>query len=132
VNRIMLRYINIKEFDFEKSDVLEFLESKMRTTVRLPGELFGDGTVQAQPLGLRLNLTFPAADPKGVIDINMGAGRSGEQPALLWEFVVRSLGRDVPQLPDGFAAWLSGAHALIEQWFFELAKGDLLKEFNRP
>ena len=132
VNSLLLRYINTREFDFEKADVLEFLQSKMRTKVGLPGELFANGTVQQQPLGLRLNLTFPLAEPKGVIDINFGVGKSGERPALIWEFLVRSRDADVPRLPDGFPAWLKSAHDVIELWFFELAKGDLQAEFDKP
>ena len=132
VDSLLLQYINVQEFDFEKVSVLEFLRSKMRTVIELPRDVFARGDVQNWPLGLHLSLTFPTAAPKGALDLNFGVGKAGDRPALIWELIFRSLRGDVPPLPDAFEEWLTGAHDLVEQWFFELAKGELLAEFERP
>jgi uncharacterized protein (TIGR04255 family) len=131
VKSLILRYVNSYGFDFENADVLEFLQAKMKTTIGLPRGLLDDPRVQRWPLGFRLNVTFPVAEPKGVLDVNWGVGQAAGQRSLIWEFVVRSLDADVPSLPSGFPAWLATAHDLVERWFFELVRGDLLSEFDR-
>jgi uncharacterized protein (TIGR04255 family) len=130
VNSVLLRYINALAVDYTSANLLSFLSSKLHTSLTLPSEVFSRTGVADRPVGLAIQLAFPAHEPKGVLALLFGNGMSKGKPALVWEIHVRSTGSDVPRMPDAFGDWLDSAHGVAEGWFFELANGELLRLFQ--
>lgn len=129
LNSLLLRYINAVELDYEKESALEFLSSRMRLSIGVPSELVDETALRAYPTAVGLQIAFAAQAPAGALRLQVGTGASKGRKALIWEIHFMSVGVDVPRVPDGFGAWLDGAHAKIEDWFFGLAEGELLRKF---
>ena len=130
IEALRLHYIDAVQLDFTRENVLEFLQEKFKTTIMLPPTLFLDGHVQAQSKSFSWQATFEEDQPKGTITIRFATGERSSKPALLWETIIESAGKDLPSLPGSFGAWLTEAHALSEDWFFKLIDGDLEKTFS--
>lgn len=129
ISQLLLRYINAIEFDYLSQDLTALLSNKMRTQISIPRELFQQTPVRERLHGLNLQLTYPSEAPRGVFHVGFGTGRKQDKLALIWELQMRSTGPDVPDMPLAFDAWLTSAHELAEQWFFEIIKGELLESF---
>jgi uncharacterized protein (TIGR04255 family) len=130
INSVLLRYINALAVDYSSENLLVFLSSKLHTSLTLPSEAFSRTGVADRPVSLAIQLAFPAREPKGTLALLFGNGTSKGKPALVWEIHVRSTGSDVPRMPEAFGDWLDSAHGVAEEWFFELAKGELLRLFQ--
>lgn len=126
---ILLRYLDAIDFDFSKSNILEFLQKEMQCVVALPQELFAD-QVQPNPQNLSINLTFRSNKPEGSATLRFYNGNRGERPALVWETVFESSGKAIPPMPREFGDWISQAHDVTHAWFFKLIEGNLFKVFS--
>jgi uncharacterized protein (TIGR04255 family) len=131
INSLLLRYIDAREFDYTREDVLAFLRDKMQVTVSLPGSLFKDGPIDPLPQHFTAQTAFRCTDPPGTVTIGFATGEANERPSLVWETLVRSTDAHVPPMPEGFAGWLDAAHTITHDWFFKLIEGDLFEEFQR-
>jgi len=129
VSQLLLRYINGVDLDYLREDVLEFLHKNMRTDLALPTSVFSDGQVDPKPMEFGLRMSFPAANPKGMLTVQINTGEIKKRPGLIWELLFRSAGTEIPEMPREFDSWLEGAHNTVERWFFELSKGPLLERF---
>lgn len=129
ITSLLLRYLDAVNFNFEKENVLEFLQKKMQFTVGLPQEIFAD-RVKPNPLHMTLNLTFPSMKPEGNATLRFYNGNKGDTPVLIWETIFESSGKAIPEMPNEFEAWILQAHDLTHDWFFKLIEGDLFKEFG--
>lgn len=127
----MLRYINAVPVDPSRVNVLEFLNSKMKTSLSLPDSIFSDGRIQRNPISLGSHFVFPCESPKGAMQFRFSTGQQKDKLALLFELWFISRGAHVPRIPDGFSAWAEAAHAVIEDSFFKLIEGELEREFSR-
>lgn len=127
----LLRYINAVEFDFDRENVLTFLESKFKTKVVVDKNIFAVGSSAERPGELILRLSFPLGTPKGSATVQFSSGVKLGKPALIWELIVSSSPPQVAQMPKGASAWLQEAHNVIEHWFIKLTEGDLLERFKR-
>jgi len=127
---IVMRYIDASEFDYEKSDILEFLSSKLKVNASINECLFENAPAEKIPVGVDLKFTYPSHQPRGVIQLRCARGMKKEKTALVWETVVQSSGHDVPQTKDKIVKWSKDAHALTHKWFFKMIEGDLLEEFR--
>jgi len=127
---LMLRYIDACDFDYRQSNVLEFLSSNLKINASINDELFKEAPVEKIPLGVDLKFTYPLHKPRGVIHFRCARGVKKDKPALVWETVVQSLGRDVPQNEDEIVKWADDAHALTHKWFFKMIDGKLLEDFK--
>jgi uncharacterized protein (TIGR04255 family) len=127
---ILLRYIDAHHFDFEKQNILEFLHSKLKIEVNFPESLFKGTKVREVPIGINLGFSFYSTKPKGAFHLRFGKGDKMGEPALIWETVVQSLGKDIPNGIDELVNWTKDAHELTHEWFFKLIEGDLLEEFR--
>jgi len=129
VESLRLHYTDALNLDFSRENVLEFLKSKFKTTIEFPHSLFLDGHVQARPKSFVWQASFEEDQPPGSITIRFSTGQRNALPALLWETIVESSGKDLPALPGSFGAWLIDAHALTDDWFFKFIEGDLERDF---
>jgi uncharacterized protein (TIGR04255 family) len=60
-------------------------------------------------------------------------GVNGEQegkPAIVWEINIMTKEGNTPKIPEDINAWIVKAHAIAENWFFTLCRGDLLGRFE--
>ncbi len=128
---LMLRYINALALDPSTTNVLAFLKDKMGTMFSLPASVFEAGRISEQPDEYLFQVVLPCGVPKGVALFKFASGTNKGAPALVFELWFRSQAPDVPPMPHGFSAWASAAHSVIEDSFFHLVEGDLLKEFER-
>jgi uncharacterized protein (TIGR04255 family) len=127
----LLRYINSVAFDFERENVLTFLESKFKTKVVVDKNIFSVGSSAERPGELILRLSFPLGTPKGSATVQFSSGNRSEKSALIWELIVNSSPPQIAQMPKGVSAWLQEAHNVIEHWFIKLTEGDLLERFKQ-
>jgi uncharacterized protein (TIGR04255 family) len=130
INSLLLRYIDARPFDYAHEDVLAFLQEKMRVTVSLPASLFENSSIDPIAQQFTAQTMFACSEPPGTVTIGFATGQTNERPSLAWETLVRSTDTQVPQMPEGFEAWIDAAHIITHDWFFKLIKGDLLEEFR--
>ena len=129
VEALRLHYIDAVNVDLTRESALQFLKDKFKTTIELPPTLFLDGHVNAKPKSFSWQATFEEDQPRGTITIRFSMGQRNALPALLWETIVESTGKDLPTLPRDYGTWLTEAHTLTEDWFFKFIDGDLEKTF---
>ena len=130
VNRLLLRYIDAIAFDFEKDNIFTFLKKQVKTELKLYQNLFEDTRVEKLPLGLDLRFSFASTEPKGAIHLRFARGRMKESDALVWETMVESVSEDVAEIQNEIANWVDDAHNLMDDWFFKLIEGELLRRFE--
>jgi uncharacterized protein (TIGR04255 family) len=128
--QIMLRFMNTIPLDPAKTNVLEFMSTKMRTVIGLPSTIFADGRIKTSPHDVLSTLVFPCDNPAGAVTFRFATGRRDDAPALFFEIWFVSREADVPAMPHGFAAWAASAHEVVEDSFFRLIEGQLQKEFS--
>ena len=128
-NMAMLRYIDSIEFDYE-SDILSFLREKMKISIDMKQDLFGETGITDSPFDMDLKLSFSSTAPKGAMDMRIKRGKRAKSDALVWETIFRSRGEDAPKSEEDIITWVDKAHSLTDDWFFKLIEGDLLKEFE--
>jgi uncharacterized protein (TIGR04255 family) len=129
VELLRLRYLDAVAFDFTQENLLDFLRDKFKSTAQLPSDLFQDRHVQPQPISFSWQASFREDTPPGTISVRFSTGERQAKPAILWETVVESVGKEVPQIPRDFQTWLQEAHELSSDWFFKLIAGELEKNF---
>jgi len=130
-NSVVLRYIDaIVPFDFEKENISNFLKEQMKTSINFYPKLFEGTGVKEQPLGFDLRASFVSTKPKGVVNLKFTRGKTKESDALIWETIVQSTPENVPKDQDEIAGWIKEAHDLIDDWFFKLIEGELLRRFE--
>lgn len=127
VAEVSLRYIDADLLGNELP--LEFLK-KLKICIDVAPELFDNGIVSAEPMGIGLLLTFPLNEPKGILQLTANRGRKGEADAIVWETQVLSRGNDCPQTTSDIAGWLRKAHEITHEWFFKQIEGDLLEKYR--
>lgn len=130
INDVKIRYIDSIEFDYESSNILEFLNDKLKTNIKLNCSLFEGTQVDKQPLALDINSVFKTEKPPGIISLRFARGKRSGKDILLWETTVQSIRDDAPKNREDIHAWLEKAHWLTDDWFFKLIEGDLHKRFE--
>jgi len=130
MSSLLLRYIDAKEFDYKKNDVVRFLGEKMGIPLSLPPKLFNGTGVEDVARSFSWNSSFPCNKPKGLAILKFATGMSNGKPALIWEQIVKSVHDDAPEMPDAFEDWITEAHEVTESWFLSLIEGELEREFD--
>jgi len=133
VKRLLLRYIDGVEFDFDSDNVLSFLKDHMKLNIEVEKTLFDDTEVRNVPRALDLKLTFDSTKPAGRVQLRFARGKkqaSDVSDALIWETNVFITGKDVPKTKDEIVGWVKTAHDLTDNWFFKTISGELLKRFQ--
>lgn len=130
VENLILRYIDAVEFDYQSSDVLQFLRDKLKIRVELPTDLFQSTDVEAIPSSCQLHQMFKSNTPPGVIELRLATGLRSDKPSLIWETILHSAGADIPDMSTEFQKWLTDAHRLVNDWFFKMIDGELRERFS--
>ena len=129
LTRVTLRYINSLEFRFEEQNVLDFMRDKLHIACAIPREMVTPDTVAGPPASVRFEVRYPLTRPDALGILNVRRGTRADKAALVWELLVVSADRQVPDL-DELPQWLSDAHGVVEPWFFRLIEGDLYRLFQ--
>lgn len=129
ITSLVLRYINAIEFDYAEKNIIKFLTEQLRTSISFPSNLFQVGSVTSNPSSLDCQTTFSSQNPAGVVIIRLATGHKNKVPALIWEIIFQTLQDDLPELPGSFAAWMTSAHQIIEDFFFKLISEELERRF---
>jgi uncharacterized protein (TIGR04255 family) len=130
VNELLLRYIDAVDFDYEKEYIFTFLKEKMRMNIEIYEKLFEDTGVSKLPLSFDLRFSFPSTRPKGATHLRFVRGKRKGESALIWETQVQSIGDNVPKTKDKVIIWAKEVHELIDDWFFKIIEGDLIRRFE--
>jgi len=130
IESTLLRYIDAIDLDWEKENLLEFLDKKLKAKVTLPSSLFTDTGVGPSPVALDFTSSFRCTEPRGLVHLRFASGQSRGKKSLIMETMVQSTEADVPQMPQGFAGWLEAAHGIPSTWFRLLTEGDLFRSFQ--
>jgi uncharacterized protein (TIGR04255 family) len=93
-------------------------------------ELFKSANVSKNSTNLDLKVSFPTVKPKGAITIRFARGKKQNLDALIWELVINSTSNYLPSDKDNILNWIEESHNLIEDWFFKLIEGELLRRFK--
>jgi uncharacterized protein (TIGR04255 family) len=75
-------------------------------------------------------MSFPLSKSSSFGILRFSNGRKNQQPALVWQIVIRSMRDQVPKKQEAIEFWLSDAHDIAEKWFFTLVRGNLLETFE--
>ncbi|MCX6637038.1 MAG: TIGR04255 family protein [Acidobacteria bacterium] len=131
-SQVTLKYIDAVAFDSAKSQVplLRFLRESLHTGIDVEPLLFARSEEAQSPLGLNLTVTYGLEKPKGAVVLTVANGTRNGSPAIIWETTVISKGADVPNEIEQFGTWLDGAHAVSDNYFFTLVRGELLLSFE--
>ena len=124
-------FVNLRYID---ADYLEDLDpnafaQKLKVNISVPESLFEDDNVISPPLNLKLQLDYKTKIPTGITRIKISSGQKQSRDAIIWETGVISINEDVPSFPGKCTEWLSDAHSITHNWFFELTKGELLEKY---
>jgi uncharacterized protein (TIGR04255 family) len=130
ITNLVLRYINAIDFDFNKEDVFRFLEAHMKTEIALYPLLFENPGVQRTPESFDFRFTFACNKPDSTINLRFARGKKKRRDAFFWETFVATSLDDIPELPSELEGWLENSHNVLEDWFFKLVEGDLLRRFE--
>jgi len=130
VNRVMLRYIDAINFNFDQEDIFMFLKEEMKTEITLYSKLFDGTRVTRPPLDFDLKFLFNSSEPKGAIHIKFYRGEIKGVDSLLWETIVESAKDDAPKNKNEIFDWVKLAHDLTDDWFFKLIEGELERRFE--
>jgi len=130
INKLILRYIDAVDFDYENDNVFVFLKNKMKTEIGLYEELFKDTGVDSSPLHIDLRFSFPSRQPKGAVLLRFFRGMKTGENALFWETQMQSIGAHAPSDKNRIKLWVQDSHALMDDWFFKIIEGDLLRRFE--
>lgn len=128
--QLSLRYVNAVPYDKQPGEVLNFLRENLHTDIVIDPLLYEESAGGVQPpIGLNLNLSFPVPALAASISTSFSTGLSSGKKAIVWQLTAQTAG-EPPNDPSSIDTWVSSLHALIEQWFFTLARGELIERFG--
>jgi uncharacterized protein (TIGR04255 family) len=130
IRKLILRYINSVDFDYDTDDVFDFLRDMMKINVSFDNGLFASTDVSPHPDVLDLRFSFPSTTPEGSLNLRFARGMRDERSALIWETVFSTDEPNIDQSADGVIGWADQSHTLIRKWFFKLIEGELLRRFQ--
>ncbi len=132
ISSLLLRYINAEPFDFDECDTLEFVDTQLNTLFRPPVNMKTNYSNRIK--GGSWSLQYELTKPLGTGILRFTTATRKEVKSIVWEQNVRSVDEEVPQ-PDGgenaeIVEWLRLAHDVIEDWFLQIVRGDLLTRYE--
>jgi uncharacterized protein (TIGR04255 family) len=129
-NRVLLRYIDAIDYNYEKDNIFTFLKENLKINIEIYEKLFKETGVRKLPLSFDLRFSFPAIKPKGEVHLRFVQGKRKDVDALIWETQVQLINDDVSKDKKEIVMWVKDAHKLTDDWFFKMIEGNLLKRFK--
>ncbi|MCD6327149.1 TIGR04255 family protein [bacterium] len=129
-SRLMLRYIDAVDFDYQAENVSEYISRTLKTDVTAKPSLLEGTGVSTSPTALDSTIFFASDRPKGQLRLRFGRGSRNNKDLLTWETIVETTGQDVPQDTEEIASWANDADELIHKIFFRMIEGELMERFK--
>ena len=117
ISGLTLQYINGEDLDYRNEDLFRYLRKNLQTTVKVEEHVFNAALVGKRPDNFVLILRFPCETPPGSLSLRIGMGIKRGNPAIIWETVISSGGKDVPEEKEKILAWAEDAHEVARKWF---------------
>ncbi|HNF28581.1 MAG TPA: TIGR04255 family protein, partial [Leptospiraceae bacterium] len=105
------------------------LKEKLKIQISLPKDLFNK-EISDNPAGFQHIFSFPVLNPKGTFLIKLQNGSVKGVQSVIWELQFISTFQNSMKDEKDFSEWLIDAHRIIEDSFFTLIEGDLLRSFE--
>jgi len=128
---VKLRYINVVKYQPAEMPPLTFLRERLHIHIDVDDPAFRATQKVTSANAASLNLTIPLEDLPGAGAVLVATGQQNGSSIVRWETIIASSGAQAPHALTGLASWLEKAHAIAEEWFFTLARGQLLEEFSK-
>jgi len=131
LSKILLKYINAVEFDYEQNDVFVFLRDKLKINIDMTSIIPQDAQVVLPPFALNLATTLVTLEPKGAMDVRFRRGKIHDDDILFWELTSLTTSNDILcSGPQDIITWSDSAHSLLRGLFFKMIEGELLEVFK--
>jgi uncharacterized protein (TIGR04255 family) len=130
INKVLLRYIDALDFDYDRGNVFSFLKDNMKLKIDVDKILFNGTGVNESPVGVDLRMAFPSTRPQGAVQLRFARGKKGSSDALIWETRLVTPEGNAPRTREGVVAWVQEAHSLTDDWFFKTISEELLARFR--
>lgn len=130
IDLLILRYVNAIEFDFNKSNIFEFLKNNFNINIDINKKIF-TSKINDSPENLDLNFSFVSNEPEGNLNLRFSSGKINNKDFLIWENHFQSNKNNVPQEINTISKWVENAHNLLEKCFFEMISKNLLRRFKQ-
>ena len=127
-SQLILRYVNAIPYDGAPEALFSFLSTNLHTDIRVDSPT-GPGS-DCAPHGLNLNLQIPSDHPPAMLALSFSTGVSSGKRAIIWQLTGQSLPGSIPATQQEIEGWLNEIHAVLERWFFTLARDELMHRFE--
>ncbi|PKK82223.1 MAG: hypothetical protein CVT49_14715 [candidate division Zixibacteria bacterium HGW-Zixibacteria-1] len=129
ITNLILRYIDAVEFNYTEHNAFQYIRKYLKVNFELPPNLFESG-IESRPDTFSLHTSHKCSNPAGMVTMRFASGNRDDSPAIVWETIMESAGKDIPKMPDSFKDWIRSAHVITSGWFFKLIEGDLEGRFS--
>lgn len=130
INKLILRYIDLVDFDYRTNDIVEFMKENLKVNISLPENLFTRTSIGNKPTAFTWQSSYKCEKPNAIVNIRFATGQKDNKPALIWETTVESTGDNLPEMPKAFKYWIVAAHKITDDWFFKMIEGGLERKFS--
>ena len=135
IRSLILRYIDAFDFDYNSSDVYEFLQEQLKLQINLTSKLFAPNLIDSHPDGLNIDLIYKSKNPPGKVTLKFSTGHrknlQGQmKPAVIWNTVFQSEENMTDLKKEEIIEWVNGAHTVTDHIFFTIIEGELLEKFR--
>lgn len=132
IESLTLRYIDAVNFDYSTDDIYDFLKKNMHLPIEFPEVLHKqeDIDLERQPVSFATETSFRSKSPSGVATFSVQTGHLRGKRAIIWNQILKSTNKDLPDMPNGFEDWITSSHRLIHSWFEGIIEGKLKEEFD--
>jgi uncharacterized protein (TIGR04255 family) len=128
--QLELRYINLLPFEFTEGGVLQFLKGKLHISIALDDNAFRSKHAVSSENDVTFSITVKLKEPLSTATMACACGENDGKRGIIWHISIRTEANHVPQSPEDVILWTTAAHSVVEDWFFTLSRGDLLKSFE--
>jgi uncharacterized protein (TIGR04255 family) len=128
--QVEIRYINMIPYDISNGNITGFLKEKLHIDIRLDEKLFDGPHDVAAENDLNFSISLSLKEPRGIGTLVFASGESDNRTGILWQLIIRTHPDFVPNSAEGIISWVNDAHGVVDDWFFKLARGELMKTFD--
>lgn len=123
------QYINSIPFDFMRLDAFEYIGTNLNADVIATRRIL-PASVSHAPVHFQSTQSFRCSSPEGVVSIVFGSILHQQtEKRLAWHLIFESRGSALPNTIAAMSDWLGGSHAVLEEIFFNMIKGNLERAF---
>ena len=123
-----LRYTDGIKFDFQKNNILNFLQDQMKINISIDDSVFQNTSVYSVPQSIDLRFSYVTKAPSSAVHLRFYRG-GVESELLVLETIVQVYDK-IPQVDEEIKNWAIQSHDLADKIFFNIIEGKLLERFT--